>query len=257
VLPTRTTAENAPATFWSLQVGIHAEQVANPDGSQTDAYLHVAFTDDKGHPVTLSDSWYSDMDNVDNPDDDTDESGATHTHVTSYSFGVEKPAAGKYMLQIKGERNGSFGLEISAETSSERDGSTQNGLAELDKVPTFPGSSFALRFVCRSEPYGMAIDSGGLQPANGAFSFAQPLTANVRLPGEAKALRVVIYYDPVMEASSFRAMLDGNERTGLFHVRPGELELVAIPVEPGQHTLKIRANNKRGLSTEQEFHIQR
>jgi hypothetical protein len=95
-----------------------------------------------------------------------------------------------------------------------------------------------------------------LQPTNGAFSFAQPLTSNVQLPIEAKALTVVIYCDPVMEVSSFRALLDGSDRTSLFHVRPGELQLVAIPVEPGQHTLTIRANNKHGLSTEQEFHIQ-
>lgn len=41
-----------PATdtpvYESFDVGIHAGQVANPDGSQTDAYLDVSFTDDKG-----------------------------------------------------------------------------------------------------------------------------------------------------------------------------------------------------------------
>lgn len=252
----RAAAESDPPSFKSLQVGIHADQVANPDGSQTDAYLDVSFTNDKGQQVALSASPYSDMDNVDAPDDDTDESSGTHPDVTSYSFGVEKPVAGKYVLQIKGSRNGSFILEISAETFSEQNGLLQNGMTELENVPTFSGSSFELKFVCRSDPYDMDIDSGGLQPANGAFSFAQPLTSNVRLPIEGKALAVVIYYDPVMEVSSFRALLDGKDRTSMFHVRPGELQLVAVPVEPGQHTLTIRANNKRGLSTEQEFHIQ-
>jgi hypothetical protein len=250
-------ARSAAVSFKSLQVGLHAGPVTNPDGSETDAYLDVSFTDRKGHPVAVSENPYSDdMDNVDAPDDDTDESGATHSDVTSYSFGVEKPVAGEYVLHIKGSREGSFFLQISAETFSEKNGPELHDLTHLADVPTFPGSSFELKFVCRSDPYDMDIDSGGLQPANGAFSFAQPLTSNVRLPIEAKTLAVVIYYDPVMEPSSFRALLDRNDRTDMFHVRPGELHLVAVPVEPGQHTLTIRANNKRGLSTEQEFHIQ-
>jgi len=247
---------SAVVSFRSLQVGLHADPVANPDGSQTDAYLHVSFTDRKGHPVAVSGSPYSDMDNVDAPDDDSDESGATHPEVTSYSFCAEKPVAGEYVLGIKGSRKGSFVLEISDETFSEKDGVLQNGLSELANVPTFPGSSFELRFVCRQDPYGMDIDAGGLQPVHGAFSFAQPLTPNVQLPAGEKALAVVIYYDPVMEASSFRALLDGDDRTGMFRVRLGELQLVSIPLEAGQHTLTIRANNKSGESTEQEFRIQ-
>jgi hypothetical protein len=86
--------------------------------------------------------------------------------------------------------------------------------------------------------------------------FAQPLTSEVRLPAEEKALGVVIYYDLVMEPSSIRALLDGSEVTNLFHVRTGELELVSVPLGSGQHDLTIRANTKAGLSTEQKFHIQ-
>ena len=96
----------------------------------------------------------------------------------------------------------------------------------------------------------------GLQPPHGAFSFAQPLNSQVHLPSAEKALGIVIYYDPVMEPSSFRASFDGGEVTSLFHVRSGELELVTVPLRPGQHELSIRANNKAGLSTEQQFHIQ-
>ncbi|HEY6387433.1 MAG TPA: hypothetical protein VIX91_17300 [Candidatus Acidoferrum sp.] len=102
----------------------------------------------------------------------------------------------------------------------------------------------------------MDIDSGGLQPLHGAFSFAQPLTPEVHLPAEEKTLGVVIYYDPVMDTSSFRATLDGADRTGLFHVRFGELELVSIRLDAGRHALLIRANNKKGLSSDPEFRIQ-
>jgi hypothetical protein len=192
--------------YQSFDVGIHAGQVANPDGSQTDTYLEVSFTDDKGRPTAVGDSYHSDMDNVVAPDDP--EPGPS---VTPYSFGLQRPDAGKYVLDIKGSRSGSFRLEIDTSTSS-----TQNSLAVLENVPTFPGSSFELKFVCRREPFSVDLDSGGLQPPHGAFSFAQPLTSDVHLPAEEKALGVVIYYEPVMEASSFSATLDGSDVTNLF-----------------------------------------
>jgi len=242
--------------YESLDVGIHAEQVGNPDGSQTDAYLDVSFTDEKGHPVAVGDSYHGDMDNVDNPDasDDSPDSGEP-PNVTSYSFGLQTPAEGKYVLHIKSSRSGSFDLEIDTTTSSSQDQS-QHLLAGLGNIPTYPGSSFKLNFICRREPFSVDLDSGGLQPPHGAFSFAQPLTLEVRLPAEEKALGVVIYYDPVMEPSSFHAMLDGSDVSNLFHIRLGELDLASVPLGPGQHALTIRANNKSGLSTEQQFRIQ-
>ena len=67
---------------------------------------------------------------------------------------------------------------------------------------------------------------------------------------------MVIYYDPVMQASSFSATLDGSDVTNLFHVRHGTLALVSVALGTGKHDLTIRANNKSGLSAEQQFHIQ-
>lgn len=237
------------AVYESFDVGIHAGQVRNPDGSQTDAYLDVSLTDDKGHPVPVGDSYHSDMDNVVAPGDPE-----PSPNVTSYSFSSQQPAAGNYVLRIKSSRRGSFDLEIDQTTSSSTS-SGRNGLAQLNNVPTYPGNSFELKFVCRRDPLTWDLDSGGLQPPNGAFSFAQPLTSDVRLPAEEKVFGVVIYYDPVMEAPSFRATLDGNDVSGLFHFRAGELELVSVPMGPGRHDLKIRANNKAGRSTEQQFHL--
>jgi hypothetical protein len=246
------TITQGPPIYESFDVGIHAGPVPNPDGSQTDAYLDVSFTDDKGHPVTIGGSYHSDMDNVSNPDDPDD----GPPDVTSYSFGVQRPEAGDYVLRIKGSRVGSFTLEIDT-TASSRDSESYESLANLDDVPTYPGSSFELNFICHRDPFSVNLARGGLQPPQGAFSFAQPLDSVVRLPSEAKVLGVVIYYHPVVDPSSFRALLDGSDVTGLFHVRPGELELVSIPLEPGQHHLGIHASAKSGLPTEQEFRIQR
>jgi hypothetical protein len=249
--PRQAGADGSAPAFEAFEVGLHAAPIANPNGSETDAYLDVSITDDKGHPVTTGPSWHGDMDNVDVPDDDTDEPGVTHSEVTTYSFALQFPAEGKYVLRINGSRSGSFTLEMDAESGSE-----QESLGVLENVPTYPGSSLQLNFVCRKHPFEADVDSGGLQLPNGAFSFAQPLTPEVHLPADEKALGVVIYYDPVMDPSSFRATLDGADRTGLFHVRSGELELVSISLDAGRHTLLIRANNKKGLSSEQKFLIQ-
>jgi hypothetical protein len=108
--------------FESFDVGIHAAPVAVPGGSETDAYLEILFTDDKGHPVEVGGSYHSDMDDVVSPDDP--EPGP---NVTSYSFAVPRPQAGKYILDIKGSRSGSFLLEIDTSTSSSHD-----DLAELN-----------------------------------------------------------------------------------------------------------------------------
>jgi hypothetical protein len=241
--------------YRSFDVGIHAGQVANPDGSQTDAYLEVSFTDDKGHPVAVGGSYHSDMDNVDNPDADDSPGSGEPPNVTSYSFASEPPVPGNYVLHIKSSRSGSFDLEMDT-TDTSSTASAHEVLGALGNIPTYPGSDFELKFVCRDNPFSVDLDSGGLQPPHGAFSFAQPLTSEVRLPAEEKALGVVIYYDPAMEPSSFRALLDGSDVTNLFHIRSGELQLVSVPFGPGQHLLTIRANNKAGQSTEQQFHIQ-
>jgi hypothetical protein len=75
------------------------------------------------------------MDNVVAPDDPQPGS-----NVTSYSFGLQRPATGKYVLHIKSSRRGSFDLEIDTTTSSSTS-SAQDGLAQLNNVPTYPGSS--------------------------------------------------------------------------------------------------------------------
>lgn len=232
--------------FESFDVGIHAAQVQNKDGVATDAYLDVSFTDDQGHPVAVDDSYHSDMDNVVSPDDE--EPGP---EVTSYSFGLRRPDAGNYVLHIKSSRVGSFTLEADTSTSS-----SNQSLAGLNDIPTYPGSSFELRFVCRRDPFTVQLDGGGLRPAHGAFSFAQPLDSVVQLPSEAQVLGIAIYYDPVMDPSSFRASLDGTDVTSLFHVQAGKLEVVDVPLKYGPHNLRVEANTKSGLSTEQDFRIQ-
>ena len=243
-------------TYKSFDVGIHASQVTNPDGSRTDGYLDISFTDDKGHPVTVGGSYHSGIDNVDNPDaEDGSADSGKPPDVTSYSFALQPPVPGNYILHVKSSRSGSFDLEMDT-TDTSSTASAQEALGALNNVPTYPGSDFELKFVCRDNPFRVDVDSGGLRPPHGAFSFAQPLASEVRLPEGEKALGVVIYYDPVMEPSSFRALLDGSDVSNVFHLRPGELELVSIALKPGRHGLTIRASNKTGVSSEQQFHIQ-
>ncbi len=108
----------------------------------------------------------------------------------------------------------------------------------------------------RAPAFRFDVDPGGFEPPHGAISFAQPVTPEVLLAPAEKSLGIVIYYDPVMVPSSFRASLDGEDQTGLFPVHAGELELVRVPMTPGDHHLIIQASNKSGQTSQQDFHIQ-
>ena len=185
-------------------------------------------------------------------DDDPDDADQPDFSPTVEEIAVLRPDADEYTLKVNGFERGVYSLEI---YGTGPDSNTSHFY--LQTVPAYPGSLFELHMVCRRTPsFEFNLDRGGLQPPHGAFSFAQPLASEVRLASEDKALAVVILYDPAMEPASFHALLDGSDRTTLFHIRPGELELVSVPLGPGQHDLTIRANNNVGLSTEQEFHIQ-
>jgi hypothetical protein len=247
----RAIGRTGPPAYESLEIGIHSDQVQNPDGSQTNAYLEVSLTDAKGQSVAVpGEGELSDMDNVDNPED-SDEPGPV---VTPYSLTLQRPDPGEYFLHIKSVRTGSFTLEVEVRRLSATV-SSQDTLAEMD-VPVYPGGSFELKLVCHRDPFSVDIGSGGLQPPHGAFSFALPTDSAVRPPSDAKLLGVAIYYDAALDPSSFRATLDGSEITSMFHVRPGKLELVLLPLDHGQHNLSVQANTKSGLSSLQEFHIQ-
>lgn len=206
--------------------------------------LDVSFTDSKGQPgpgAIFSDEQLT--------DDDPDDSGQPGLSPNTREVEVNQPNSGEYILRVEGSKSGSFDLKVSANHPA-----SSEGVVSLE-VPTCPGSVFELRLLCQRAPFTVDVDSGGLEPPHGAFSFAQPLTSEVRLPSEEKPLAVGIYYDPAMDPSSFRALLDGADQTKLFHVRLGELDLVSLPMAPGQHHLNIQANNEAGLLTEQEFHV--
>ncbi len=185
-------------------------------------------------------------------DDDPDDAGQPDLSPTEEEIEVLRPEADEYTLKVNGFERGVYSLEIYA-TGPDSNTST----VFLQIVPAYPGSLFELHMVCRRTPsFEFDLDRGGLQPPHGAFSFAQPLASEVRLPAEDKALAVVIYYDPVMVPSSFRALLDGKDQSSLFHVKTGELELVRVPLSPGDHRLVVHANNQSGQTTEQDFHVQ-
>ena len=185
-------------------------------------------------------------------DDDPDDNDAPDVSPTVQEIEVLRPAADEYTLHVKGLERGVYGLEIYGV------GPDSNAShVSLETVPAYPGSLFEPHMVCMREPsFEFDIDHGGLEPPHGAFSFAQPLTPEVRLPSEEKVLGLVIYYDPAIAPSSFRAFLDGKDESSRFHVKAGELELVRVPVSPGERRLSISAKNQSGQTAEQDFHIQ-
>lgn len=148
----RAIGRTGPPAYESLEIGIHSDQVQNPDGSQTNTYLEVSLMDAKSQSVAVpGEGELSDMDNVDNPDD-SDEPGPV---VTPYSLTLQRPDPEEYFLHIKSVRTGSFTLEVEARRLSAAD-SSQDTLAEMD-IPVYPRISFELKFVCYAPLFGEPI----------------------------------------------------------------------------------------------------
>jgi hypothetical protein len=185
-------------------------------------------------------------------DEDPNDASLPDLSPTVHEIEVLLPAADTYTLRVKGFERGTYDIEsFGAGPNSEAAG----GLL-LRTVPAHEGSLLELHFVCQREPsFEFDVESGGLQPPNGAFSFGQPLSSEVQMAPEDQGLSVVIFYDPVMVASTFRAFVDGGDKSSLFHVKLGEVELVTVPLSAGDHHVTIRAQNKSGLTTEQDFHV--
>jgi hypothetical protein len=247
------TAHNAS----NFMVRLATNPAPAPGGSTSNDSVGISLTDCKGEKATI------DVKSVNstipgatarqfqvNPDSDDPEDVDPKVTPTTRLIEVHNPRACQYVMRVEGYKHGAFGLQLHAQ-GTVRD----NGFFSFDAIPAYPESRFELKFVFEAKPFKFEIE-GGLRPANGAFSFAQPLTSKVQLPAEEKTLGVVILYDHALDSSSLRVSLDGKDLSRQFHPRPGEQELVRIPLHPGQHNLIVKAKQSDGRSAQQVFHIE-
>jgi hypothetical protein len=185
-----------------------------------------------------------------NPDSDDPEDLDPKVTPTTRLIEVHNPRACQYVLRVEGYKQGSFELQLHAQ-GTVRD----NGFFSFDAVPAYPEGRFELKFIFEAKPFKFETE-GGLRPAGGAFSFAQPLTSKVQLPAQEKTLGIVIFYDRALNSSSFRVSLDGKDLSRQFHPSLSQQELVVVPLPPGQHDLVVKGKKSDCPSVQQIFHIE-
>jgi hypothetical protein len=257
LLPGSILAQDTAHKASSIMVRLATNPAPVPGGSTPPDSVGISLTDCKGGKATL------DLKSVDstipgatarqfqvNPDSDDPEDVDPKVTPTTRLIEVHNPPACQYVLRVDGYKQGAFGLQLHAQGMV-----WDNGFFSFDSVPVYPESRFELNFVFEAKPFKFEIE-GGLRTANGAFSFAQPLTPRVQLPAKEKTLGIVIFYGRALDSSSLRVSLDGKDLSRQFHPRPGQQELVLLPLPQGQHDLIVKGKKSDGLSAQQVFHIE-
>ncbi len=122
-----------------------------------------------------------------------------------------------------------------------------------------PASVVRLRhlFVIAGEPYSFLLEyqpgsalklTGGFDPGPAdarklpsLLTFATPTTLSYSLPSQPRITTApfLIFYGEEIDASSFRAILNGSVVSGLFHPKAGSYEQVRIPLARRRNTLQL------------------
>jgi hypothetical protein len=257
LMPASIRAQDAARDASNIMVRVATNPAPGPAGSTSPDSIGVSLTNCKGEQATLDHhsakstiSGATPRQFQTNPDDDDPKDVDPKVTPTTKLIEVHDPVSCQYTLRIVGYERGAYGLQVHAQGTV-----ADNGFFSLDAVPAYPESRFELKFVYEAKPFKFEVE-GGLRPANGAFSFAQPLTSKVLLSAEEKTLAVVIFYDRALDSSSLRASISGRDVTRRFHPRPGQQELVRLPLPSGQQDLIVEGKKKDGPSAQQDFHIQ-
>lgn len=92
---------------------------------------------------------------------------------------------------------------------------------------------------------------------SGLLTYGYPMANHVSLAAE--SFRLVIVYDRRIIPSTFAATLDGNSVANLFHPKPGSIEAVAMPINPGHHIVQINVSGNsadgKQISAEDSFAV--
>jgi hypothetical protein len=257
VMPGSIRTQNRGHNESNITVRVATNPAPVPGGSTSPDSVGISLTDCKGQEAALDhNSVNSTIPGATprqfqiNPDDDDPKDVDPKVTPTTKLIELRDPVSCQYILRVVGHERGAYGLQLHAQGTV-----LDNGFFSLDDVPTYPESRFEVKFLYEAKPFKFEVE-GGLRPADGAFSFAEPLTSKVQLPAEEKSLGVVIFYDRTLDSSSFEALLDGRDQSRRFHPRPGQQELVRLPLPSGQHELVIKCKKKDGSYAQQDFHIQ-
>jgi hypothetical protein len=125
-----------------------------------------------------------------------------------------------------------------------------NGHSSRRLIPNLPigaGESQVYDFTCAAAPGqdSMRGDFTGSEAAGAAddlLTWGRPGSAVVRLPSGSRAYDVIIVYGPTISPATFRAQLNEQDVSHLFHPEPQKIEPVTLPLRHGRNILKVTVN---------------
>jgi hypothetical protein len=146
-------------------------------------------------------------------------------------------------MSVVAAQGGSYELYWSDETKGHLTG------LRSPQLPVGTGELQMYDFTCGADPAQdtMRGDFTGAEAegaADNLLTWGRPNSASVKLRSKSYAYDAIIVYGATIDPASFRAQLNGNNVSYLFHPVPQKIEPVRLPLQPGQNILKVTVNGR-------------
>jgi hypothetical protein len=174
--------------------------------------------------------------------DQIDDDSGGNRHISPvHTIQLLQPLTGSYTIQVYGTKDGFYSLNVKPRS---HDGSIQRGFS----IAGITAPGLATRYVFDYSPLpGSSLsltgqfDGGGTTPAdvNKLLTYSDPVAAVTVLPRETTKFPLQLIYSTSIQPRTFKARLNGEDISRLFHPAPGTGEVVNLPLEDGRNVLRL------------------
>lgn len=166
---------------------------------------------------------------------------------------IRQPIDGTYELQVIGSSTGSYTLDV---RGWDRNGDVTNR-PHFRPIPTDQSTVHRYRLDYSPFPGAAPSVSGGFKGegrkpdnTNAFLSYANPASAEIRLPPGQTTFPLVIFYGGSIRPVTFTAMLDDTNVSSRFTPAPESFEVVLLPLRRGSNTLVLSVEGTTTLGQE-------
>lgn len=166
----------------------------------------------------------------------------------SKEFLMVRPIDGEYTIKVTGTGTGTYDLDLRAYNRHGR-------LARVryDSVPVTAGQVSTYQLLYSGTDDGEQPKIRGGFPGGGQRSdvdqflaYANPSQRQTTLPAGTTTFALMITYRETVDPSTFQVELNRTDISGLFNPRPGEMEVVNLPLARGRNVLNLSIEGMAG-----------
>ena len=169
--------------------------------------------------------------------------GGTGAEACFRQIEIENPVPGIYRMEVMAAQGGTFGLYWTDE------GGRRMSERHFSNLPIATGELQIYDFTCAANPAEdwMRGDFAGAEAEGDAdqfLTYGRPSSNPIKQAKGTASYSMIMVYGPTVLPASFRADLNGENVTNLFHPEPADAEGVHLPLRAGRNTLKVTINGR-------------